>query len=110
MQFVQGPDFPTGGQILGKEGIIQAYTSGRGSVKVRAKAEIIEGEKITTIVVTEIPYQTSVEAIEEKTADLVDKKEIEGNLDDIYRKWFLGRFPSTDIECCFVARWMYFIC
>ena len=78
MQFVQGPDFPTGGQILGKEGIIQAYTSGRGSVKVRAKAEIIEGEKITTIVVTEIPYQTSVEAIEEKTADLVDKKEIEG--------------------------------
>ncbi len=78
MQFVQGPDFPTGGQILGKEGIIQAYTTGRGSVKVRAKAEIIEGEKITTIVVTEIPYQTSVEAIEEKTADLVDKKEIEG--------------------------------
>ncbi|MBJ69350.1 MAG: DNA gyrase subunit A [Acidimicrobiaceae bacterium] len=78
MQFIKGPDFPTGGQILGKEGIIQAYTTGRGSVKVRAKAEIIEGEKNTTIVVTEIPYQTSVEAIEEKTADLVDKKEIEG--------------------------------
>lgn len=78
MQFIKGPDFPTGGQILGKEGIIQAYTTGRGSVKVRAKAEIIEGEKNTTIVVTEIPYQTSVEAIEEKTADLVDKKEIDG--------------------------------
>ena len=78
MQFIKGPDFPTGGQILGKEGIIQVYTTGRGSVKVRAKAEIIEGEKNTTIVVTEIPYQTSVEAIEEKTADLVDKKEIDG--------------------------------
>ena len=39
-----------------------------------------------------------------------NKKKIEGNLDDIYRKWFLGRFPSTDIKCCFVARLMYFIC
>jgi DNA gyrase subunit A len=78
MEFVKGPDFPTGGQILGKQGIYQAYTTGRGSIKIRAKAEIVEEGKNTKIVVTEIPYQTSVEAIEEKAAELVDRREIEG--------------------------------
>ena len=78
MEFVKGPDFPTGGEILGHSGIHQAYKTGRGSVKVRAKAEIVEGKKNDQIVVTEIPYQTSVESIEEKTAALVDKGEIEG--------------------------------
>jgi DNA gyrase subunit A len=78
MEFVKGPDFPTGGEILGHSGIHQAYKTGRGSIKVRAKAEIIEGQKNDQIVVTEIPYQTSVESIEEKTAALVDKGEIEG--------------------------------
>ena len=80
MEFVKGPDFPTGGEILGHSGIHQAYKTGRGSIKVRAKAEIIEGQKNDQIVVTEIPYQTSVESIEEKTAVLVDKGEIEGCL------------------------------
>ena len=78
MEFVNGPDFPTGGEILGHSGIHQAYKTGRGSIKVRAKAEIVEGKKNDQIVVTEIPYQTSVESIEEKTAALVDKGEIEG--------------------------------
>ena len=78
MDFVKGPDFPTGGQILGRQGIYDAYTTGRGSIKVRAQAEIVEDGKNTSIVVTQIPYQTSVEAIEEKAAELVDRREIEG--------------------------------
>ena len=78
MEYIKGPDFPTGGEILGHSGIHQAYKTGRGSIKVRAKAEIIEGSKNDQIVVTEIPYQTSVESIEEKTATLVDKGEVEG--------------------------------
>ncbi len=78
MEFIKGPDFPTGGQILGQQGIYSAYTTGRGSIKIRAKAEIEEDGKSTRIVVTEIPYQTSVEAIELKAAELVGKREIEG--------------------------------
>lgn len=78
MEFVKGPDFPTGGLILGRQGIYDAFTTGRGSIKVRAKAEIVEGKRGTQIVVTEIPYQTSVESIEEKTADLVNRRELEG--------------------------------
>ncbi|MCB1258004.1 MAG: DNA gyrase subunit A, partial [Microthrixaceae bacterium] len=70
MQFVKGPDFPTGGRIMGRGGIISAARTGRGSVKIRAKAEIIEGPRNDQIVITEIPYQTSVEAIEEKIAEL----------------------------------------
>jgi DNA gyrase subunit A len=64
MEFVKGPDFPTGASILGKAGIIDAYRTGRGSVKMRAKVEI---EETTSgrmeIVVTELPYQTSCSAI-----------------------------------------------
>jgi len=78
MEYIKGPDFPTGGEILGHSGIYQAYMTGRGSIKVRAKAEIIEGGKYDQIVVTEIPYQTSVETIEEKAAALVDRKDLEG--------------------------------
>lgn len=78
MEFVKGPDFPTGGQILGRAGIHAAYTTGRGSIKVRATAEIVEDGKLTSIVVSQIPYQTSVESIEEKAAELVDRREIEG--------------------------------
>jgi DNA gyrase subunit A len=78
MQFVKGPDFPTGGHIMGRAGILDAYRTGRGSVKMRAKAEIVEGPRGEQIVVTEIPYQTSVEAIEQKAAELVNAREIEG--------------------------------
>src|SRR5918912_3512518 len=57
MQFVTGPDFPTGGLILGKGGILDAYRTGRGSIRVRARAEIEERKNGTFIVVTELPYQ-----------------------------------------------------
>ncbi|MDA8309258.1 MAG: DNA gyrase subunit A [Actinomycetota bacterium] len=78
MQFVKGPDFPTGGQILGRQGILDAYRTGRGSVKMRALAEIEEGRDGTRIIVTEIPYQTSVPVISQKIDDLVRAGEIEG--------------------------------
>ncbi len=57
MQFVKGPDFPTGGFILGRAGLLDAYRTGRGSIKMRAKAEIDENKRGTLIVVTEMPYQ-----------------------------------------------------
>jgi DNA gyrase subunit A len=78
MQFVKGPDFPTGGQILGRQGILDAYRTGRGSVKMRAVAEIEEGRDATRIVVTEIPYQTSVPVIAQKIDDLVRAGEVDG--------------------------------
>jgi DNA gyrase subunit A len=79
MQFVKGPDFPTGGLILGTRGIQDAYTTGRGSIRMRAVAEIVEGKGGTPwIVVSEIPYQTSVEVIEEKAAAMVNNGKLEG--------------------------------
>ena len=78
MEFVQGPDFPTGGLIMGRAGLTSAFNTGRGSIRIRARAEIIEDGKNTQIVVTEIPYQTSVEGIEQKIADAVDRKIIDG--------------------------------
>ena len=78
MQFVQGPDFPTGGLIMGRAGLTSALTTGRGSIRIRARAEIVEDARNTQIVVTEIPYQTSVENIEQKIADAVDRKIIDG--------------------------------
>ncbi len=79
MAFVKGPDFPTGGQILGRSGIMDAYRTGRGSIKLRATAEIeqVKGGA-ERIVVTEIPYQTSVEVIEKKIGELVSTGEISG--------------------------------
>ncbi len=78
MEFVKGPDFPTGALILGRSGSIDAYRTGRGSIRMRAVAEIEEGKNGDRIVVTEIPYQTSVEGIERKIADLVNNREIDG--------------------------------
>ncbi|MDA3038451.1 MAG: DNA gyrase subunit A [Actinomycetota bacterium] len=78
MQFVTGPDFPTGAQILGRVGLRDAYRSGRGSVKMRAVAEIVGGRTNDSIVVTQVPYQTSVDQIARKTAELVEKGEITG--------------------------------
>lgn len=78
MEFVQGPDFPTGGLIMGRAGLTSAFMTGRGSIRIRARAEIIEDGRNTQIVVTEIPYQTSVENIEQKIADAVDRKIIDG--------------------------------
>jgi DNA gyrase subunit A len=78
MQFVKGPDFPTGAFILGRQGIIDAYRTGRGSVRMRARAEIVEGRTGDEIVVTELPYQSSPKAILEKIAELVNSRELEG--------------------------------
>jgi DNA gyrase subunit A len=78
MAFVKGPDFPTGAQILGRQGILDAYRSGRGSIKMRAVAEIEENSKDVRIVVTEFPYEVSVESIEEKIYDLVKNGDVDG--------------------------------
>ncbi len=78
MKFVKGPDFPTGAQILGRQGILDAYRTGRGSIKTRAVAEIEETNRDVRIVVTEFPYEVSVEAIEEKIHDLVKAGDLDG--------------------------------
>ncbi len=78
MEFVQGPDFPTGGLIMGRAGLTSAFTTGRGSIRIRARAEIVEDGRNTQIVVTEIPYQQSIENIEQKIADAVDRKILDG--------------------------------
>lgn len=81
MQFVTGPDFPTGGLIMGRQGIIDAYTTGRGSIRLRGKAEIEEGSRNDQIVITELPYQVSPDAVLTKVRDLVEAREIEGIAD-----------------------------
>ena len=79
MQFVKGPDFPTGGFILGRQGIMDAYRTGRGSIKMRAKAEIVETRRGgTSIIVTELPYQVSPRAVLTRIKELVDSRELEG--------------------------------
>ncbi len=78
MAFVKGPDFPTGAQILGRQGILDAIRTGRGSIKMRAVAEIEETARASRIVVTEFPYEVSVESIEEKIYDLVKTGELDG--------------------------------
>ncbi|HZU74063.1 MAG TPA: DNA gyrase subunit A [Acidimicrobiales bacterium] len=78
MTFVKGPDFPTAAQILGRAGIMDAYRTGRGSIRMRAKAEIEEGRRGVSIVVTELPYQTSAGSIAARIRDLVDSRELDG--------------------------------
>ncbi len=78
MAFVKGPDFPTGAYILGRSGIMDAYRTGRGSIRVRARAEIEETKQGSEIVVTELPYQTSAKAIETRIAELVNSRELDG--------------------------------
>ncbi len=82
MEFVKGPDFPTGASILGKAGIIDAYRTGRGSVKMRATVEIEESKTgRMEIVVSELPYQTSCSAIALRIQDLVDGGDLDGIAD-----------------------------
>ena len=78
--YVKGPDFPTGGIILGKDGILNAYTSGRGRIVVRARAEIEDMPRggRQQITVTELPYQVNKAALVEKIANLVKDKKIDG--------------------------------
>jgi DNA gyrase subunit A len=83
MRFVKGPDFPTGGLIMGRAGIMDAYRTGKGSIRLRAKTEIVEGtgRQRDRIVVTEMPYQTSIAATASKIKDLVESRTIEGIAD-----------------------------
>ncbi|HEY5011920.1 MAG TPA: DNA gyrase subunit A [Acidimicrobiia bacterium] len=78
MKIVRGPDFPTGALIMGDDGIADAYRTGRGSIRLRAVTGIEESRRGPVIVVTEIPYQTSVDAIAGKLAEAVESGKIEG--------------------------------
>ena len=80
MEYVQGPDFPTAAIINGRGGIVQAYRTGRGRIKVRARCDIEENEKNgkQTIIIKEIPYQVNRARLLEKIAELVKDKKIEG--------------------------------
>ncbi|OCL83706.1 DNA gyrase subunit A [Arcobacter porcinus] len=78
MDFVQGPDFPTGGTIFGRRGIIDAYNTGRGRVKIRAKHHIETRAKKEIIVIDELPYQVNKARLIEQIAELAKDKQIEG--------------------------------
>ena len=79
MEHIKGPDFPTGGIIMGRQGIIDAYTTGRGRVVIRAKTDIeVNDRGQETIVVTEIPYMVNKKEMLERIAQMVEDKKIEG--------------------------------
>ena len=81
MALVHGPDFPTGGQILGRSGLEAAYRTGRGSVKVRADVKLAEIAGRNALVVTALPYQVSAGAVARKIAGLVDARKLDGIAD-----------------------------
>ena len=78
MQYIKGPDFPTGGIILGNSGIRQAYETGRGSITIRSKAVIEEKNGKNYIVITEVPYGVNTSELKNKVAELVHNKVIDG--------------------------------
>ena len=78
MQYIKGPDFPTGGVILGNSGIKKAYETGRGSITIRSKAYIEEHANHNQIVITEVPYGVNTMELKNKVAELVHNKIIEG--------------------------------
>ena len=88
MQIVKGPDFPTAGIIIGKSGIKNAYSTGRGKIIVKARAEIEQGKTRSKIIISEIPYMINKSQLIEEMASLVNDKKIEGiaNLRDESRR------------------------
>ena len=78
MEFIQGPDFPTGGTIFGRRGIVDAYNTGRGRVRIRAKHHIESKAKKDVIVIDELPYQVNKARLIELIANLAKDKQIEG--------------------------------
>jgi len=78
MEFIKGPDFPTGALILGRQGILDALRTGRGSIKLRAVAEIEESGGVTRIVVSQMPYQTSIASVSKRIEDLVRAGDLDG--------------------------------
>ena len=81
MQYIKGPDFPTGGIILGNSGIKRAYETGRGSITIRSRAEIEEVKGHSNIIITEVPYGVNTMELKNKVAELVRDKVIEGIAD-----------------------------
>ena len=81
MQYVKGPDFPTGGIILGNSGIKQAYETGKGSITIRSRARIEEQNGHNCIIIDEVPYGVNTSELKKKVADLVHNKVIEGIAD-----------------------------
>ena len=81
MEFVKGPDFPTGGLIMGRAGILDAYRTGKGSIRLRGEAEIEEGPRSDRIVITSLPYQVSPNQFITKLKELVNNRELEGIAD-----------------------------
>ena len=78
MNYIKGPDFPTGGIILGNSGIKKAYETGRGSITIRSKAEIVESTNHSSIIITEVPYGVNTMELKNKVAELVRDKVIDG--------------------------------
>ncbi len=79
LKIIKGPDFPTGGILIGGEGLVSAYTTGKGSVRIRSRVEIEEGQKgKEVIVISEIPYQVNKKTLLEKIGELVNDKIVEG--------------------------------
>ncbi len=78
IQVIPGPDFPTGGVIMGRAGVFEAYSNGRGSIKIRGRTNIEETKKTTQIVITEIPYSLEKNRLLREITDLVKNKKIEG--------------------------------
>lgn len=81
MNFIKGPDFPTGGLIYGIDGVIEAYKTGRGRVVVRGEAEFVENNNKSQIIISSIPYQVNKSDLVQKIADLVESKKIDGITD-----------------------------
>ncbi len=82
IQFIKGPDFPTGGYILGREGLLEAYNTGRGSVRMQAKASIeVDKKDRERIIVSQLPFQVNKAQLIEKIAELVRDKKMEGITD-----------------------------
>ena len=78
MNFIKGPDFPTGAIILGNSGIKQAYETGKGTITIRSRAKIEEVKGHNNIVITEVPYGVNTKELQEKVAELVHNKTIDG--------------------------------
>ena len=78
MQYIKGPDFPTGGIILGNSGIKKAYETGKGSITIRSRAEIVEERNHNSIVITEVPYGVNTLDLKNRVAELVHNKIIDG--------------------------------
>ena len=98
MEFIKGPDFPTGGVIMGRAGIRAAYATGRGRITVRAKAEIEEQGNRSRIVISEIPYMVNKLNLVKSIIDLVDEKRVEGIADVVDHSSMEGMRIVIDLK------------